>query len=118
MLDSDLAALIVGLHGNIQITAMEQQSSSLRGDAHAMDLNLRPSRFGGSAKHAIRIEHDESGRVIPVADSSGDDLLPSVSVKVGHGDVRQMSRMPILGDRLAVRIDDRYLIGILGHMGA
>lgn len=97
--------------GFIQIATGEQQTKPLLGNTHAVDLQFRPSCFGGSTKDAIRIEHDQCGLMIPVADSGGDNLLSSIAIQVGQGEVFQVAGMPVLREQFAVGVEDGELIG-------
>ncbi len=54
--------------------------------------------------------------MITIADSCGYYLLPPVAIEVGQGKVFQMPGMPVLRDRLAIGIEDGYLIGPPGIM--
>ncbi len=119
MFDGGLLALVVRRQSFIQIAAMETtRRSPLVCDAHAMDLKFGPHGLGGSSRDPVRIEYHQRRFVIPVVDSSSDDLLPPVAVKVGQGHEVQLPGMPILGDGLAVGTDDGDLVGIPGNVMA
>ena len=95
----------------VQITAGKQQAKPLLGDAHAVNLKLGPRRFGRSAKHPVRIENDQGGLMIAIADSRGHNLLATIAVEVGQGQMVQMPGMPVLSDGFTIGIEDRDLIG-------
>src|ERR1017187_3050440 len=118
MFDGGFLGLVVNMRRFIQIAAGKQQAHPLLSNAHAVELNLRPRSLGRSAKDPVGVQHYQCRLTISVANTRSDDLLPTVSIEVSQRKVVQVARVPILGDRLAVGVDDGYLMGILGYMEA